>query len=94
MIGHMYNKFLSVLKNIIPFVVGTEAALGSSVAGATKKQLVIAALQGAAGVGLVFPDELVKEISTLIDVIATVFVGAKPPVVTTAVPSVKPNAAA
>lgn len=72
-------NFLSIFKLIIPFVVGTEMAVGSTVPGATKKQLVLAALQGAAGVGVTIPNPMVQEISALIDVIATVYLGAKTP---------------
>jgi hypothetical protein len=74
------NKFLSVFKNIIPFVVGTEAALGDSVPGATKKQLVLQMLHGAAGVGEAIPVPMVAEISGLIDVAVSVFLKPKPTV--------------
>lgn len=77
------NKFLSVFKNIIPFVVGTQAALGDTVSGADKKTLVLAMLHGAAGAGEAFPSPVVQEISALIDVTATVFLGKTAPAVVT-----------
>jgi hypothetical protein len=85
-------NFLSVFKLIIPFVVGTEMALGSTVPGATKKQLVLSALTGAAGVGLTIPNPMVQEISLLIDVIATVFLKKNAPAPVVAPAAVAPVA--
>jgi hypothetical protein len=82
-------NFFSIFRNIIPFVVGTEAALGKTVPGADKKQLVLEMLRGAAGVGEAFPNPMVAEISLLVDVAARVFLKTAPaPVSGTSAPSV------
>ena len=71
------NK-MAVFANVIPFVIGTEAALGPSVPGADKKQKVLALLQALAAAGETFPAPLVAEISALIDVTVTVFLKPAP----------------